>query len=75
MKIACKNEDIAGRVRVVFLHYGITRGVQQQERKSGDPTIWVLINDDIDPQDEPDIRQEIESIPGATIQDESPQQP
>jgi hypothetical protein len=74
MKIACKNEDIATRVRVVLLHYGITRGVQQQDRKSGDPTIWVLVNGDIDPEDEPDIREEIEAILGATIQDESPSQ-
>ena len=70
MKIACKNEDSARRVRVVLLHYGITRGVQQQDRKSGDPTIWVLVNVAIDSQDEPDLRQEIESIPGATIHDE-----
>lgn len=71
MKIACKNEDIARRVRVVLLHYSITRGVQQQDRKSGEPTIWVLVSGDIDPEDEPDIREEIEAISGATIHDES----
>jgi hypothetical protein len=67
-KIACTDDTIATRVRAVLARYGILQGIYYTGPSSRDPTIQLVLADRIDPADEPSIRNEVEAIGGAVIQ-------
>jgi hypothetical protein len=67
-KIACTDGTIATKVRAVLARYGILQGIYHTGPSPRDPTVQLVLTTPIDPVVEPAIRQEVESIGGATLQ-------
>jgi hypothetical protein len=67
--IACIDGTVATKVRAVLARYGIMRGIYHMGPHAQDSTIRLVVSVAIDPEEEPAIRGEIESIAGTTIHD------
>jgi hypothetical protein len=68
-KIVCIDGTVATKVRARLARYGIMRGIYHIGPGVRDTTIQLVLTAAIDPTMEPAIRQEVESIGGATIRD------
>ena len=70
MKIACTDATAAAQVQLALESHGIVNDVFRTGPHKDDPTIWIVVSAAIGGAEAAALRQQIERIPGATIDDE-----
>jgi hypothetical protein len=69
MRIACTDATVAAQVQLALESKGIINDVFRTGPHKDDPTIWVVVGGDIESANDAAIREQIEQIPGASVQD------
>ena len=68
MKIACTDTTVAAQVQLALESKGIINDVFRTGPHKDDPTIRIVVSN-LEGADEAAVRQQIEQIPGATVQE------